>query len=160
MALEQMLAFAGHQVRRCHQIAVALFAEELAAFDITPVQYAALTAIAETPDIDATRLARIVAFDRSTVGNVLERLAAKGLIERAYRTDDKRTKRLRLTAVGRRLLKAIEPAVSRSQHRFIDVLSETERRQLHKLLERLIARHAYDEELLEAQGENVTLSTK
>jgi DNA-binding MarR family transcriptional regulator len=150
MSLERMLSFAGHQVRRCHQIAVALFAEELAAFEITPVQYAALTTIAETPDLDATRLARTVAFDRSTVGNVLERLEDRGLIDREYRRDDKRTKRLRVTAEGRRLLHAIAPAVARSQQRFIEVLSPTEQRQLQQLLSKLIERHAADEEKLES----------
>ena len=149
MSLERMLAFAGHQIRRCNQIAVALFAEELGAFEITPVQYAALTTIAETPDLDATRLARTVAFDRSTVGNVLERLEDRGLIDREYRRDDKRTKRLRITAEGRRLLNAIAPAVTRSQQRFIDVLTATEQRQLQQLLAKLIERHAADEEKLE-----------
>ena len=150
MSLAGMLAFAGHQIRRCNQIAVALFAEEVGAFEITPVQYAALTAIAETPDLDATRLAQIVAFDRSTVGNVLERLEDRGLINREYRRDDKRTKRLRITAEGRRVLDAIAPAVARSQARFIEVLSATERRQLQQLLAKLIERHAADEARLES----------
>jgi DNA-binding MarR family transcriptional regulator len=149
MSLARMLAFAGHQIRRCNQIAVALFAEEVGAFEITPVQYAALTTIAETPDLDATRLAQIVAFDRSTVGNVLERLEDRGLIDREYRRDDKRTKRLRITAEGRRVLDAIAPAVARSQARFIDVLSATERRRLQQLLAKLIERHAADEARLE-----------
>lgn len=150
MSLEGMLAFSGHQIRRGHQIAVALFAEELAPHEITPVQYAALTAIAETPDLDATRLGRLVAFDKSTMGNVLERLEDRGLIEREYRRADKRTKRLRITAAGRRLLDEIAPAVARSQQRFIDVLSAPEQRRLQQLLTKLIARHAADEERLES----------
>jgi DNA-binding MarR family transcriptional regulator len=150
MSLERMLAFAGHQIRRCNQIAVALFAEEVGGFEITPVQYAALTTIAETPDLDATRLAQTVAFDRSTVGNVLERLEDRGLIAREYRSDDKRTKRLRITPEGRRLLQTIAPAVSRSQQRFVEVLSSAEQRQLQQLLEKLIERHAADEEKLES----------
>jgi DNA-binding MarR family transcriptional regulator len=150
MSLERMLAFAGHQVRRCHQIAVALFAEEVAPFDITPVQYAALTAIAEQPESDATRLAAIVALDRSTVGNVLERLEGRGLIEREYRAHDKRTKRLRLTDAGRALLKEIALPIARSQARFIEVLAPDEQRQLHRLLDKLIRLHAANEERLEA----------
>ena len=150
MSLELMLGFAGHQIRRCHQLAVALFAEELAGFDVTPLQYAALSAIAEQPELDATRLARLVAFDRSTLGNVLERLEGRELIERHYRPDDKRTKRLHLTAGGRRLLRAIAPAVARSQQRFVEVLSAAEQRQLRSILALLIERHAADEERLEA----------
>lgn len=150
MPLDDMLGFAGHQVRRCHQIAVALFAEELRPEDVTPVQYAALRAIAEMPDLDATRLAAIVAFDRSTVGSVLERLDAKGWIERQYRLDDRRTKRLRITPAGEALLARIAPAVARSQRRFVDVLSPEEQRTLQQLLGKLIADHAADEARLEA----------
>jgi len=151
MSLETMLGFAGHQIRRCHQLAVALFAEELVAFDVTPLQFAALSAIAEHPDLDATRLAHLVAFDRSTLGNVLERLEARALIKRHYRPADKRTKRLHLTAAGRRLLRAIAPAVGRSQQRFIEVLTAAEQRQLRRILGTLIERHAADEERLESR---------
>jgi len=145
-----MLAFAGHQIRRCHQIAVALFADEVGPFEITPVQYAALTAIAEQPDADATRIARVIALDRSTIGNVLERLEGRGLIEREYLAHDKRTKRLRLTAEGRRLLDEIAPSIARSQVRFIEVLADDEQQQLRRLLGKLIRLHAADEERLEA----------
>src|SRR3984957_429503 len=149
-SLERMLAFAGHQVRRCHQIAVALFAEEVGPFEITPVQYAALAAIAEQPDADATRIARVIALDRSTIGNVLERLEGRGLIEREYLAHDKRTKRLRLTAEGRRLLHEIAPSIARSQVRFIGGLSGDEQQQLRRLLGKLIRLHEAAEEGLEA----------
>src|SRR5439155_24353437 len=46
----------GYLFRRMQQIAVALFVEECRAFDLTPVQYAALVAIHTHPGIDATRL--------------------------------------------------------------------------------------------------------
>ena len=69
----------GHLIRRAQQIAVAIFMDECAGFDLTPVQYAALAAIAANRDIDATRLSYLVALDRSTIGTVLERLEAKGL---------------------------------------------------------------------------------
>lgn len=150
MSLEQMLAFAGHQVRRAHQIAVALFAEELGRYEITPVQYAALVAISEDDDLDATRLARVVAFDKSTVGSVLERLEGKGLIAREPRSLDKRSKRLRVTGRGRELLEEIAPAIARSQDRFVEVLSPDERRTLRTLLGKLIALHAAEEERLES----------
>ena len=69
----------GYLFRRMQQIAVAIFVEECKAFDLTPVQYAALVAIHTHPGIDATRLSAVIAFDRSTLGNVIERLEAKAL---------------------------------------------------------------------------------
>jgi MarR family transcriptional regulator, lower aerobic nicotinate degradation pathway regulator len=151
MAFERVVGFAGHQIRRCHQIAVALFNEELAGVEVTPLQYAALSAIADHEDLDATRLAKLVAFDRSTLGSVLERLEKRALIERRYRTGDRRTKQLAITAAGRRLLDEIAPAVARSQARFIDVLDARERDQLGRVLGKLIALHAADEARLEGR---------
>ena len=71
----------GYLFRRMQQIAVAIFMEECRAFDLTPVQYAALVAIETHPGIDATRLSAVIAFDRSTLGSVIERIESKGLIE-------------------------------------------------------------------------------
>jgi DNA-binding MarR family transcriptional regulator len=73
----------GHLIRRLQQIAVAIFMNETKAFDITPVQYAALLAIDLYPGVDQTALVNIIAFDRSTIGDVVERLIAKGLARRA-----------------------------------------------------------------------------
>ena len=72
----------GYLFRRMQQIAVSIFVEECREFDLTPVQYAALIAIRTHPGIDATRLSLVIAFDRSTLGSVIERLEAKGLIAR------------------------------------------------------------------------------
>src|ERR1044071_5838241 len=82
----------GYLFRRMQQIAVSIFVEECSAFDLTPVQYAALVAIHTHPGIDATRLSAVIAFDRSTLGNVIERLERKALIERKPPRGDKRAK--------------------------------------------------------------------
>ena len=84
----------GYLFRRMQQIAVAIFIEECKAFDLTPVQYAALIAIRTHPGIDATRLSAVIAFDRSTLGSVIERLEAKSYIERKPAPEDKRVKLL------------------------------------------------------------------
>src|ERR1700737_1837925 len=86
--------------RRMQQIAVAIFVEECKAYDLTPVQYATLVAIQTHPGIDATRLSAVIAFDRSTLGNVIERLEAKQYIERKPAREDKRVKLLYLTQSG------------------------------------------------------------
>src|ERR1700710_2846584 len=87
----------GYLFRRMQQIAVAIFVEESKAHDLTPVQFAALVAIHTHPGIDATRLSAVIAFDRSTLGNVIERLEAKLYIERKPAREDKRVKLLHLT---------------------------------------------------------------
>src|SRR5258705_7402907 len=90
----------GYLFRRMQQIAVAIFVEECRAYDLTPVQYAALVAIRTHPGIDATRLSAVIAFDRSTLGNVIERLQAKQYIERKPAPEDRRGKKPFLTKSG------------------------------------------------------------
>ena len=119
---------------------------------MTPLQFAALTAIAASDDLDATRISRIIALDRSTLGNVLERIEAKGWIAREYRNTDKRTKRLALTATGKALLRAIAPAIKRSRERFLGVLKPADQETLRRLLSELIALHVDDEERFEQDG--------
>jgi DNA-binding MarR family transcriptional regulator len=120
------------------QIAVAIFMEECRAFDLTPVQYAALVAIQTHPGIDATRLSATIAFDRSTLGSVIERIEAKGLVERKPSPDDKRIKLLHLTRSGAALLREIVPAVDRAQARMLEPLKPGDRKTLMALLLELV----------------------
>jgi MarR family transcriptional regulator, lower aerobic nicotinate degradation pathway regulator len=128
----------GYLFRRMQQIAVAIFMEECKAFDLTPVQYAALVAIETHPGIDATRLSAVIAFDRSTLGSVIERIETKGLIERRPSPDDKRVKLLYLTRSGASLLHEIVPAVDRAQARMLQPLKAADRKTLMALLSQLV----------------------
>ena len=128
----------GYLFRRMQQIAVAIFVEECRAFDLTPVQYAALIAIHTHPGIDATRLSAVIAFDRSTLGSVIERLEAKELIERKPSPDDRRVKLLYLTRSGATLLRSIVPSVDRAQARMLQPLKSADRKVLMALLSQLV----------------------
>jgi DNA-binding MarR family transcriptional regulator len=128
----------GYLFRRMQQIAVAIFVEECKAYDLTPVQYAALVAIRTHPGIDATRLSAVIAFDRSTLGNVIERLEAKQLIERKPSREDRRVKLLYLTRAGVALLSDIMPSVDRAQARMLQPLKPADRKTLMALLTQLV----------------------
>jgi DNA-binding MarR family transcriptional regulator len=128
----------GYLFRRMQQIAVALFVEECQAYDLTPVQYAALVAIRNHPGIDATRLSAVIAFDRSTLGSVIERLEAKAYIERRPAADDKRVKLLHLTRAGATLLRDVIPSVDRAQARMLRPLKAADRKTLLALLAQLV----------------------
>ena len=128
----------GYLFRRMQQIAVAIFVEECKAYDLTPVQYAALVAIRTHPGIDATRLSAVIAFDRSTLGNVIERLEAKQLIERKPSREDRRVKLLYLTRAGVALLRDIMPSVDRAQARMLQPLKPADRKALLALMTQLV----------------------
>jgi DNA-binding MarR family transcriptional regulator len=128
----------GYLFRRMQQIAVAIFVEECKAYDLTPVQYAALVAIRTHPGIDATRLSAVIAFDRSTLGNVIERLQSKAWVERKPSREDKRIKLLALTKAGEALLRDIMPSVDRAQARMLQPLEPKDRKTLLALMTQLV----------------------
>jgi DNA-binding MarR family transcriptional regulator len=128
----------GHLFRRMQQIAIAIFMEECKAFDLTPVQYAALVAIHAYPGIDATRLSAVIAFDRSTLGSVIERLESKTYIERKPAPDDKRIKLLYPTKVGTVALREIIPSIDRAQTRMLKPLKAADRKTLMALMAQLV----------------------
>jgi DNA-binding MarR family transcriptional regulator len=138
MPINELYSKPGHLVRRANQIVVGMYMEECAEFDITPVQYACLVAARENPGVDATRISYLVALDRSTLGKVLERLEAKGLIERFGSPHDKRMKLVKLTRKGARQLADIEPCVQRAMKRFLGRLPSNDQQTFMRILARLV----------------------
>lgn len=138
ITMDAVYAAPGYLFRRMQQIAVSIFMEECKAFDLTPVQYAALIAIHTHPGIDATRLSAVIAFDRSTLGSVIERLQSKHFVERKPAPEDKRIKLLYLTKSGAAILREIIPAVERAQARMLAPLKPAERKALMELMTQLV----------------------
>lgn len=117
----------GFLIRRLHQIHTALFMEECAEFNVTPVQYSMMTAIAEQPGLEQARIAQEVGVDRATLANVVARLETRGLLRRTTTKADRRLKRVILTAKGKRLLDQMTRAAQRAHARTVEVLSPVER---------------------------------
>lgn len=134
-------ALPGHLIRRVHQASVALFSEECAALDLTPVQYAALFIIGESPGIDATRVSEQIFFDRSTTGAVLDRLEKKRWLVRAPSKSDRRVKILTLTPEGTQVLRRASPAIVRVQQSLLAPLTEKQRKTFQQLLAALAEAH-------------------
>jgi len=131
----------GHLVRRAHQRTVALFMEETAGFDVTPVQFAILNALIDIPGEDQVTLATRVAFDAATSGSVIGRLEARGWIRREVDPKDKRRKLLWVTAEGEEAVLRMKPGVARVQQRLLAPLSEPDQAQFVNLLAQLVAAH-------------------
>lgn len=130
----------GHLARRFQQIAVAVFhaAVEEAGYDLTPVQYAALTTVRTQPGIDQATLAGLIAYDRTTITGVVDRLVQKGLVVRQP-SKDRRAHALQITDEGRRTLEGIEPAVETAQRIMLSGLTGDEAATFMRLLRKAIA---------------------
>jgi DNA-binding MarR family transcriptional regulator len=130
----------GHLARRFQQIAVAIFHAEVEAtgHDLTPVQYAALGTIKAHPGIDQVTLAGLIAYDRTTITGVVDRLVQKDLLVRQANSRDRRARALQVTDQGRRILGEIEPAVEAAQRIMLRGLTADEAAVFMRLLRKAI----------------------
>ena len=128
----------GHYIRRLQQIAVAIFLQEAESHGVTPVQYAALQTVGNAPGIDQRTLASMIGFDTSTIAGVIDRLEARGLMQRNASPGDRRVRLLSLTAEGRALLDAVVPSMLRAQERMLEPLPKPQRAEFMRMLRVLV----------------------
>jgi DNA-binding MarR family transcriptional regulator len=129
----------GYYIRRLNQIAVAIFLQETEAHGLTPVQYAALSKVGVTPGVDQRTLARSIGLDTSTIAGVVDRLEARGLMQRKGCAEDRRVRLLSLTEDGQNLLQAVEPDMLKAQQRILKPLPAAERDAFMRMLRKLVA---------------------
>jgi DNA-binding MarR family transcriptional regulator len=128
----------GFLIRRLHQIHLAMFAQECAPLDITPVQYSIISIAAAQPGLEQARLGYEVGVDRATLANVVARLEARGLLTRAQGVADRRLKHVTLTQAGLNLLACITEPAGRAHARTIEPLPDDEREAFLQALARLV----------------------
>jgi DNA-binding MarR family transcriptional regulator len=129
----------GFLIRRLHQIHVALFQKKCAAFEVTPLQYSLLSALARRGTADQTTLAADVALDRTTTTGALKRLQSRKFIDRTVDRRDRRAQICRLTRAGASLLRQME-ASARAAHRdTVADLSKAEQKRFIAMMQRLVA---------------------
>ena len=119
----------GHLIRRLNQISASLFQELMAELgeDLTPVQYAALSILQQEDGIDQATLAALIAYDRATIGGVIDRLEAKRFVTRRVSPDDRRARIVSLSEAGAALLEKLDGPVADMQDRILAGLTEDER---------------------------------
>jgi MarR family transcriptional regulator, lower aerobic nicotinate degradation pathway regulator len=134
----------GFLIRRLHQIHLAMFAQECASLDITPVQYSILSVAAAQPGLEQARLGYEVGVDRTTLANVVARLETRGMLTRVQGVADRRLKHVTLTRAGLDLLDRIAEPARRAHARTIEALPDAEREVFLRALARLVdAGNAY-----------------
>lgn len=130
-------AMPGHLLRRCHQIAVAIFLDACAAFDLTPLQFAVLESLGNDGPQDQVTLGGATALDRTTITVVLRNLERRGLLRREKSSRDLRSKVVTISARGERLLRDALPSVEAAQQRILAPLDAAETVELLALLDKL-----------------------
>ena len=101
------------------------------------MQYACIATLEQRPGIDQATLAGLIAYDRATIGTVLDKLDAKGLVTRKVSPRDRRAREMHLTEAGHNLYQAVTPLVQEIQTLMTTGLEPGERAEFLRLAAKL-----------------------
>ncbi|MCX8955571.1 MarR family transcriptional regulator, partial [Ruegeria sp. NA] len=88
---------------------------------------AALETIRAEPGIDQATVAAKIAYDRATIGGVIDRLEQKNYVRRSVSQRDRRAREVTLSEKGKDILAAAMPVVIDLQNEILEGLTPNER---------------------------------
>lgn len=125
---------AGFLVRILSSRATATYEELTGQSEVTPQQFGVLLTLHQRGALTLTELATAVHLDRSTLGEMTRRMAARGLIERRDNGDDRRSTKVTISDTGRTALLGLIAGAAALQDRLLAPIPANERRRfLHHL---------------------------
>jgi DNA-binding MarR family transcriptional regulator len=116
--------------------------EGLAAEGYRKPHFTVLVALSEQGPASQATLGRRLLIDRSDMVAVIGDLERDGLIARWRDEEDRRRNVVRLTPAGTRMLKRLDARVEQAQDELLAPLDANERRELRRLLTRVVEHHA------------------
>jgi len=108
------------------------------ALDLSPAQCHVLHLIEPGRPLPMRQLAKTLSCDASNVTGLIDRLEARGLVERRASAQDRRVKELQLTAAGSRARSSLLRRMTTQAHP-LSRLSSRQQRELVRMLEALLA---------------------
>jgi len=123
-----------HMLRRTQQYAYDQFTQNLGGADLTPRQFIVLVAVNDAEGLSQTDLVNRTGIDRSTLADMVARMIDRGLLARKRTKEDARANSVRLTAAGRKALKATEPGAAEAEATLLALIPKTVQKELKKNL--------------------------
>jgi DNA-binding MarR family transcriptional regulator len=102
--------------------------------DITPRQLAVLITLDESKGASQQVLSEHTGIDRSTLGDIIQRLVLRGLVSRRRNREDSRAYVVKLTSEGQHFLRQVELPARSVDQRVLSALPENRRKQFLDLL--------------------------
>ena len=115
-------------------------AEELAPYELSPVELAILLAVGDRPDCTAVMIAQLIPVETPSISRGVHRLVQKGMLARQRSEEDRRLVFLRLTSKGERTSNALLPLLKGLERRVLQALDEEQARAYRAYTDTLIGR--------------------
>ena len=114
------------------------FSKLLSPYGIATEQFATLKIISEDNEVTQTRIAELLAKNKTTVGRSIDALVQKGLIDRQDIKNDRRANLITLTAKGENVLKLAIPIAQKFNETVKSKLDQKEIETFFKVLDLII----------------------
>lgn len=132
--LEQLL---GYNARRAALVIIERFIQEMAPFDLRPVDFSVMSVILHNPGVTSRQLCATLSILPPNLVGLIKTLEQRGLIERQPHPSDGRALGLHATAKGQSLMKEAEQVALQLEQQSAHRLSAQEQTQLIELLQKI-----------------------
>ncbi|MEO1038893.1 MAG: MarR family winged helix-turn-helix transcriptional regulator [Pseudomonadota bacterium] len=140
-----LAASPGHLLHRATQFAAERFSEAADGVEVTPRQFAVLSAVAADEGLTQTQLVKVTGVDRSTLAELVARMASKGLLIREKAPGDARANAIRFTDAGRQLYETAIAGAAQADEAILAALPKNKRANFVDALVRIASRLDADE---------------
>ena len=127
----------GYNARRAALAVISHFLEEMAVYELRPVDFSALSLITHNPGITSRQLCSTLGIQAPNIVAMVNGFEKRGLIERHAHPRDGRAFGLMLTAEGEALMLQAEKTASSLEARVATKLTAPERRDMIRLLKKI-----------------------
>lgn len=131
--------YIGYSITDVGRLMRTVFERRVRAFGLTRSQWLVITRVYRRPGLSQSAIADLLEIEKAPAGRLIERMEAKGWLERRDDASDRRINRLHLTSEGERLHAAIWPLAEATVDAALGELSADERRRLTRLMGRVKA---------------------
>jgi DNA-binding MarR family transcriptional regulator len=122
--------------------ATRVVADAFAAAGVRRPHFTVLVALDESGPSSQADLGRRLGIDRSDLHGDVNDLERDGLVSRERDERDRRRNVIALTTQGHRALRELDDRVQAAQAQLLEPLTDAERRELERLLARVVEHHA------------------
>lgn len=136
---DELTMFPGYLLTRLGHESARRFAELLDPDGLHPRHFGVMTIIAAHPGVSQQGLRELTGIDASSMVGVIDELELFGLAERRAHPSDRRTRAIFLTDRGTETLTRLRLLAGALQRELFSALSESERKTLHRLLQKVAA---------------------
>lgn len=127
-----------------NRVSAAIAADYAERFRLSIPEWRVMAALGRFPGLSAAEVAGFTAMDKVAVSRAVARLLAAKRLLRSVAPDDRRRSVLRLSPAGERIYREIVPLARKHESRLAGALSEAERAELDRLLDKLLNSAAAD----------------